>query len=206
MDRVRSGGRVPCVVGAPRGHIRRRVRNPLRRASSSRRTRSTCPCGQARGGGRGPARNKDDGAGDSLRSETGGTRRLTPARPFHRGHRFGQHGRGVRTRDVWRARRHTHQGRRAADPVVRATMARIAQDETRHAALAWDIAHWAWTRLDDGARRRVECARARAICELRGDLAREPHAEVARVLGIPCSAVAMAMGEALEATVWRATA
>lgn len=100
----------------------------------------------------------------------------------------------------------THQGRRAADPVVRATMARIAQDETRHAALAWDIAHWAWTRLDDGARRRVECARARAICELRGDLAREPHAEVARVLGIPCSAVAMAMGEALEATVWRATA
>jgi hypothetical protein len=109
-------------------------------------------------------------------------------------------------RETYGALLATHQAHAAADPEVRATMAGIALDETRHAALAWDIADWAGARLDDRARRRVECARVQAIRDLRVELAREPHAAVARVLGVPRAAAALAMVDALRSSVWRAAA
>ncbi len=46
---------------------------------------------------------------------------------------------------------------------ARRTFARIAADETRHAALSWSVARWAEARLDAGGRARVAAARARAL-------------------------------------------
>jgi hypothetical protein len=58
------------------------------------------------------------------------------------------------------------------DPAVRAAMRRIARDETRHAALAWQVAAWVEPRLGRDARRRVREARdqhARALVAASGD-------------------------------------
>jgi hypothetical protein len=58
------------------------------------------------------------------------------------------------------------QARHAQDPVIAATMSPIAEDETRHAELAWAIASWAEPRLPRAARRRVNAARAKALAAL----------------------------------------
>ena len=63
----------------------------------------------------------------------------------------------------WQA---TH-ARAAAD---RRLFARIAVDETRHAALSWLVAQWAEPLLDARARRRVAAARSRATRALRKKL------------------------------------
>ena len=55
------------------------------------------------------------------------------------------------------------QAAHARDASVRRTFARIAADETRHAALAWAVARWAEGRLDAAGRARVAAARARAL-------------------------------------------
>jgi hypothetical protein len=60
--------------------------------------------------------------------------------------------------------------------VIRAAMARIARDETRHAALAFQVDAWLRGRLGRAARGRVSVARQRAL----GDLAfAEPETPVA---------------------------
>lgn len=55
------------------------------------------------------------------------------------------------------------QTRAATDPAIRAAMAGIAGDETRHAALAWAVDRWAQALLAPAARRRVREARHAAI-------------------------------------------
>ena len=60
----------------------------------------------------------------------------------------------------------TWQGTHAADPRVRRTMQRIARDETRHAALAWEILHWGLPRLAGRERARVLAALDSAVGEL----------------------------------------
>jgi hypothetical protein len=55
----------------------------------------------------------------------------------------------------------------ARDANVRATYARIARDETKHAALAHQLDRWLSARLSREARRRVARARAAAVVELR---------------------------------------
>ena len=47
---------------------------------------------------------------------------------------------------------------RSADPVVRATMARIARDEMRHLALSWEVHRWALSRLDRAQREAIRTA------------------------------------------------
>lgn len=80
------------------------------------------------------------------------------------------------------------QAARAADPELRAIFARIARDETRHAALGWAIARWADTRLTASGRRRVARARRRAVRTLERELVREPHANLVREAGLPSAA------------------
>ena len=60
----------------------------------------------------------------------------------------------------------TWQSERSADPRVRRTMRRIAADETRHAALAWDILRWGTKRLPPRERLRVEGTLERALVAL----------------------------------------
>jgi hypothetical protein len=78
----------------------------------------------------------------------------------------------------------------AVDPLVRATMARIARDETRHAALALQIAGWLRGRLDTAARVRVEQARRAALADL-ASAVREPPLSLRAPLGLPTRAQAL---------------
>jgi hypothetical protein len=56
-----------------------------------------------------------------------------------------------------------HQARHAQDPVVRAGMAQVAEDETRHAALSWAVAEWALPQLTDAQRDEIRAAQRAAI-------------------------------------------
>ena len=59
------------------------------------------------------------------------------------------------------------QARHAGDPVVATAMAPIANDEVRHAELAWEVGRWAELRLSPTARQRVASAREQAMAALR---------------------------------------
>ena len=92
------------------------------------------------------------------------------------------------------------QARTAADPVVRAVMAGIAEDETRHASLAWSIHGWATTRLDRTGRRAVAAARAAAAAELRAAVARPVDPALVHVLGLPDAPTATGFVDELART------
>jgi hypothetical protein len=77
------------------------------------------------------------------------------------------------------------QASHAADAEVRRAMGRIAADETRHAALAWAVARWAETRLDDEARWRIARAVRSARRTLLAQLAERPHPALVRAGGLP---------------------
>jgi hypothetical protein len=97
-----------------------------------------------------------------------------------------------------------HQALAAEDVEIRAAMGVIAEDETRHAALAWQVAAWAEAGLDDEARHRVAEARNRAVEELRTALGREPLRPITRDAGVPDAASALRMLLVLEEHLWRA--
>ncbi len=100
-------------------------------------------------------------------------------------------------RETYGAMLATWQGETAGDGGVRATMRRIAHDETRHAVLAWSLARWAERRLDRAARARLADARRAAVEALRAELATEPDAAMVKLLGMPRSAHALALVDGL---------
>jgi hypothetical protein len=87
-------------------------------------------------------------------------------------------------RETYAALAASWQARRAGSAELRATFARIAEDETRHAALAWSIARWAEARLDARGRVSVERARRAAVAKVYAEIA-APGAEVEHTLGLP---------------------
>jgi len=62
-----------------------------------------------------------------------------------------------------------HQALAARDPVVREAMCEIAEDETRHAELAWAIAAWLHPQLSATEREQLAQARALAFAQLAVD-------------------------------------
>ncbi|UQA62243.1 ferritin-like domain-containing protein [Polyangium aurulentum] len=78
----------------------------------------------------------------------------------------------------------------AGDREVRASMARIAGDEARHAALAWQIDAWAQRRLDKLGQARVGRAREEAARSLLAEIAQGPSQVASGALGIPARGVA----------------
>lgn len=96
-----------------------------------------------------------------------------------------------------------YQAARAADPVVRRTLAQITRDETTHALLSWQIAAWAEPRLDIAARRRVREARRAAIRELHDEAAVAPEPQLCATLGVPDAARATTLLGALDQGLWR---
>jgi hypothetical protein len=91
----------------------------------------------------------------------------------------------------------------AADPVVRAVMAQVAEDETRHAELAWAIEAWAFTRLDPRARWGALEARAAAVEALRSaTIEGSPDPETSRLLGLPSASLASALIDELGGALW----
>ncbi len=59
-----------------------------------------------------------------------------------------------------------HQAEHADDPRLRELLRTIADDELRHAQLAWDLHAWLWSRLTPVQRRRLAAAQAQALAEL----------------------------------------
>jgi hypothetical protein len=94
------------------------------------------------------------------------------------------------------------QAAHAGDPEVATAMARIARDETRHAALAWAIADWVEPRLDPEARARVAVRRAHAVIALERELRGDPDAELVRGAGVPTAAEHRALVRGLVALLW----
>jgi hypothetical protein len=94
------------------------------------------------------------------------------------------------------------QARAAGDLKVRAAMAKIASDETRHATLGWQVAAWVEAKLDAAGRDRVATARRTAIRELHAELGVEPDAELSRVAGLPSAAQARTLLEGAGRSLW----
>ncbi|MDB4941179.1 MAG: putative lipoprotein [Labilithrix sp.] len=90
------------------------------------------------------------------------------------------------------------QAEHAATPELRGTFLVIAADETRHAALSWELARWAEAQLPARAQARVASARRRALRDLRERLRERPGGEVDGVIGAPPSEVAQALLAGLE--------
>ncbi len=91
-----------------------------------------------------------------------------------------------------------HQAQAARDPAIATMMRVIAEDETRHAGLAWDVAAWLEPRLSMEERVAVSEARTRAIAELRQALAFAPAPELESMAGMPAPDRAIALLDALE--------
>ena len=92
----------------------------------------------------------------------------------------------------------TFQAERAQDAAVRSAMRTIARDETRHAALAWDVATWIDKRLPSDARARVEHARLEAIARLRQVAGTPVDASLSEIAGMPTRDQAMALVQSAE--------
>jgi hypothetical protein len=81
--------------------------------------------------------------------------------------------------------------------VVRGTMEIIARDETRHAALAWAVFHWAATRLGRTAHATLKSAIRLLYSEVR-----EPDPELVRAAGLPTSVEQKRLLGELEGSIW----
>ena len=76
-------------------------------------------------------------------------------------------------------------------------MKAIARDETRHAALAWDVAAFLDGGLSPAERARVREARREAFTELAKTIEEEPSNELRVIVGLPTSSEARALFEQL---------
>ncbi|WP_375744608.1 ferritin-like domain-containing protein [Corallococcus interemptor] len=95
-----------------------------------------------------------------------------------------------------------HQALHARDPEIREAMARIAEDETRHAGLSWDIDAWATPGLSPEARAALHDARRQAIAVLRAEVAAPLDPELTADAGLPSPEVAAALLDSLEQALW----
>jgi hypothetical protein len=91
------------------------------------------------------------------------------------------------------------QAETAADPVVRATMKRIARDEMRHLALAWAVHDWARGKLSASARARLRAAQDEAVVALMGEVSQDPHRSLMKEGGLPKGRQSQALISAIEA-------
>lgn len=87
--------------------------------------------------------------------------------------------------ETWSAMIALWQSVHAPDAQLRATYARIAEDEIRHAELARELDRWARSRLAPAACKRVETARSEALAALSRQVRRAPHRALVAELGMP---------------------
>lgn len=86
----------------------------------------------------------------------------------------------------------------ASDASIRCMMQVIADDETKHAGLAWDVAAWLEPQLTTDERELVNDARRRALADLRRELAADVHPDLRTRAGMPDAVTALAMLDALD--------
>lgn len=106
------------------------------------------------------------------------------------------------TRETYGALVAHHQALHARDAELRTVMARIAEDETRHAELSWAVERWALTRLSDAERSELREARRRAVEVLRQEVAEPLEAELVTEAGLPSPELAMSWVSQLERDLW----
>lgn len=99
-------------------------------------------------------------------------------------------------RETFGALAATYQATTATDSEVRAVMSRIAREETRHAALSWQIARWLEARLCRAERKQVAHAMLAATHDIRYELERQPSSH--RALGLPSSRASLDLLRGLE--------
>ncbi|MBN8232007.1 ferritin-like domain-containing protein [Corallococcus macrosporus] len=95
-----------------------------------------------------------------------------------------------------------HQALHARDAEVREAMVRIAEDETRHAGLSWDIDRWVRSRLSAPEQEALREARRRAVALLRAEVAVPVDAALVTEAGLPTPEVALALLDTLEQELW----
>lgn len=95
-----------------------------------------------------------------------------------------------------------HQGRAAADRAIARALRRIAEDETRHAELAFSVARWIDARLSPPERAAVRAAQTAAARELVWRSAAPVDAELVTVAGLPSPPLARALAQGLMSTLW----
>lgn len=78
-----------------------------------------------------------------------------------------------------------HQGATATDPAIRNTMRLIAEEETQHAALAWNIHGWGVPKLTPGEQRHIDEDARQAVQTLRLELEEEFPVDMRATLGLP---------------------
>jgi hypothetical protein len=100
----------------------------------------------------------------------------------------------------------TFQSMSAEADGLREAMAEIAEDETRHAALSWEIAAWIEPRLTAAERIAIRDAQHRAIERLRVEMSIAPERALASSVGLPPPAQCAQWIDALERSLWRASA
>ena len=100
----------------------------------------------------------------------------------------------------------TYQGDHAVDADIREAMGVIARDETRHSALAWEIAAWAEPLLSASERAQIAEARRVAAAQLRCELHAEAPVGARELAGAPAARDAVAMFDATAAELWGAGA
>lgn len=105
-------------------------------------------------------------------------------------------------RELYGALVATWQAEHAVEPTIRATMRRIAVDETNHAYLSLEVARFLERHLDSAARARVRRAQQRAIRQLSREAARTPSAELVVQAGLPSPTEAQRLLRGLAARVW----
>lgn len=94
------------------------------------------------------------------------------------------------------------QARTAQDAQVRAELARIAEDELRHAELAWAVDAWAAERLSSEEYQRVREARLEAFHELERRVSQEhPEAVLVQQAGLPSRDSALRLLQGLQVLV-----
>ena len=89
-----------------------------------------------------------------------------------------------------------HQAGLASDPVIAAQMARITEDETRHAELSWHVAAWLEPQLSAAERAELQRASVAAREQLGRESWVDALAEADRLaVGLPSARVARALLE-----------
>jgi len=101
--------------------------------------------------------------------------------------------------ETWAAMEALAQSSRAARPGVAATMGAIADDEMRHASLAWQVAAWLEPQLTEAERAAVREAREGARAALEARVARGYDASIEEALGLPSPEIAARLVASLHA-------
>lgn len=94
----------------------------------------------------------------------------------------------------------TYQAASARDSRVRQVMQQIAEDETMHARLSWQLAAWLEPQLSDEQRNSLAEARSEALNELRGQLDLGLSDDECAAIGMPVPQVASSLLQGLQQT------